>query len=291
MCNTKECLHIKSEKESQSIVHPLLFGFIITIIYGFIAYFADLFELEQVILGNNSSPFASIFFKFSSRFILSGLLWLLILPVVLSLTKGISLHNYVGYLRINQKIIRNILFGLIISMSFVFAVVLTAIILGVYTSDIALFFSPDHLNGIGWFIFVLALVPGIWEEIAFRGIILSFLLKKYSVRKATIFNGLLFSLFHLFNYFILDQDLDSVIIFSLAAIPVGIALSYLTIKTNSILPAIIVHYTIDVTLFITGYIFDLSNEVSAQIFALLAVFVFPPLLIYLFVKFTWNRND
>jgi membrane protease YdiL (CAAX protease family) len=115
--------------------------------------------------------------------------------------------------------------------------------------------------------------------------------KEYSVKKAIIFNGLLFSLFHLFNYFILDQDLDNVILFSLAAIPVGIALSYLTIKRKSILPAILFHYTIDVTLFITGYIFDLSDENSTQIFALLAVFILPPLIIYLFVRFLGNNPD
>jgi membrane protease YdiL (CAAX protease family) len=286
----KERILVTAEKEPQTIERPLLFGFILTIIYGFIAYLADLLELEQVLFASGSSPFASIFFKFSSRFTLSGILWLILLPIALSIIKGLSFRDYVRYLRLNQKIVRNIVIGLIISTSFVIAVVLTAIILGVYSSDIEFLVSPDHLSGIGWFIFVLALVPGIWEEIAFRGIILSFLVKEYSVKKAIIFNGLLFSLFHLFNYFILHQDLDNVILFSLAAIPVGIALSYLTIKRKSILPAILIHYTIDVTLFITGYIFDLSDEGSALVFALLAVFVFPPLLIYLFVKLAGNTN-
>ena len=110
----------------------------------------------------------------------------------------------------------------------------------------------------------------------------SFLSSKYSIRKAVIFDGILFSLFHIFNYLILGQDLDSVLLQSIAAIFVGVSLSFLVIKADSLLPAILIHYSIDVTLFISGFIFDLSDTNSTLIFALLSLIVLPPLLISLF---------
>jgi len=56
----------------------------------------------------------------------------------------------------------------------------------------------------------------------------------------------------------------------------------LVVKTESLLPAIIIHYSIDVTLFISGFIFDLSDTNSALIFIILALIVLPPVLISLF---------
>ena len=274
----------ESESKSSYFEHPFLFGLIVTLIYGFVVYLPDFLNLEDVLFTSNLSPFASIFFTFISRFILSGLLLIFLLPIALYLMKGISSQDFVCSIRLHPNRIssRNILLGLIVSVSFFISVVLTAILLGVYTSNFQLLIDPDYENGLGWFIFVFALIPGIWEEIAFRGIILTFLLSNYSVRKALIFDGFLFSLFHIFNYLILGQDFLSVLLQCIAAILVGVSLAYLVIKTDSILPAILIHYSIDVTLFISGFIFDLSDTTSSSIFAIISLLILPPLVIYLF---------
>ena len=285
---------LKAENESESIhfEHPLLFGLILTLIYGFMAYLPEILDLEYILFTGNLSPFESIFFVFISRFALSGILWIILLPIALYLVNGISSRNFVGSLRLHPERMsrRNILLGSIISFSFVICVVFTAILLGVFTSNFSLLVSPDYENGLGWFIFIFALIPGMWEEIAFRGIILTFLLSRYSVKKALIFDGFLFALFHIFNYLILGQDLLSVLLQSIAAVLVGVTLAYLTIKTGSILPAIIIHYSIDVILFISGFIFDFSNDNSTLIFALLSLIVIPPLLIYLFTLIFENDS-
>lgn len=285
-------MSLSAENGSESIhfEYPLLLGLILTIIYGFTAYLPDLLDLEYVFFDDILSPFASIFFTFVSRFTLSGILWLFLLPIVLYFMKGISSRDFVDAIRLhpNRMSSRTILLGLIVSTSFVICVVLTAILLGVYTSNYSLLVSPDYENGLGWFIFVFALIPGIWEEIAFRGIILSFLLSKFSVRKALIVDGFLFSFFHIFNFLILGQDLLSVFLQSIAAFFVGVTLAYLTIKADSLLPAILIHYSIDVTLFISGFIFDFSNTNSTLIFALLSLIILPPLLISLFTVIFGN---
>ena len=285
---------VENESESTQIGSPLLFGLIITLIYGFTSYFSELLDLEHVLFADELSAFASIFFVFITRFTLSGILWTLLLPIALYYMKGMSYRDFVDSTRLHPKRMstRSLLLGLIVSISFFICVVLTAILLGVYTSNFSLLVSPDYENGLGWFIFVFALIPGIWEEIAFRGVILSFLMSKYSVRTALIFDGFLFSLFHIFNYLILGQDLVDVLLQSFAAIFVGVSLAYLVVKTGSLLPAIIIHYSIDVTLFISGFIFDLSDTNSTLTFAILALIVLPPVLISLFTFFFGdNRTD
>ena len=62
-----------------------------------------------------------------------------------------------------------------------------------------LFGNPSITTGLGWFLFILMLIPGIWEEVAFRGVILNLQLKKYSNTISIMLYGVLFGLFHLTN--------------------------------------------------------------------------------------------
>lgn len=74
----------------------------------------------------------------------------------------------------------------------------------------------------------VAILPALVEEFLFRGVILG-VLKKYSAGAAILISGTLFGLMHA-NF--------SQIPF---AIPVGIILGYIAIKTNSLLPTMIIH--------------------------------------------------
>jgi len=53
---------------------------------------------------------------------------------------------------------------------------------------------------------VLALVPGLWEELAFRGLILSNLQDRYRPWVAIAISSLLFGLFHISNLLLLGPD-------------------------------------------------------------------------------------
>jgi membrane protease YdiL (CAAX protease family) len=104
------------------------------------------------------------------------------------------------------------------------------------------------------------LKPGIWEEVAFRGIILVLLLKKYSKKASIIVNGILFGLFHAVNILV---GILNALIFEIEPEPslngfliiesfrilyttfFGIFLAYLFIKTNSLIPCILTHYLVD----------------------------------------------
>src|SRR5262249_5135093 len=79
------------------------------------------------------------------------------------------------------------------------------------------------------FLAVFALLPAICEEAAFRGYILSRLLRRFRPRTAVILSSFLFALFHM-NVF---QFMPSFFL--------GIVLGLLTIRSQSLLPAILFH--------------------------------------------------
>ena len=57
-------------------------------------------------------------------------------------------------------------------------------------------FAPPDLSDLGWFVIVFALLPGVWEEVAFRGVMVKLLLKKYSQKTTILVSGILFGIFH-----------------------------------------------------------------------------------------------
>lgn len=88
---------------------------------------------------------------------------------------------------------------------------------------------PDGVSGGALYLFVIAVVPALVEEFAFRGVVLSHL-RKYGNTFAILASSLLFGLVH--------GNLVQ-IPFAFAA---GCILAYIDILTDSMLPSIIVHF-------------------------------------------------
>lgn len=81
----------------------------------------------------------------------------------------------------------------------------------------------------------------IYEEIVFRGVLLALLLQTYSVKQAVIISSILFGLWHLKNIgYVGIEPIISQILYTMVCI--GPLFAYITVRTQSILPAIIVHY-------------------------------------------------
>lgn len=91
-----------------------------------------------------------------------------------------------------------------------------------------------------------SLNAGIFEEIIFRGVILTLLLDKLSENKAILISAIAFAGIHLLN--LLNPNHQGMI-WILAqvtwAFALGVMYAYLVIRINSILPAIILHYLIN----------------------------------------------
>ena len=116
-----------------------------------------------------------------------------------------------------------------------------AIILsGIYTYYAVKFIPSEELlesfdyifsqTTIGQQIIIMAVVPAIFEELFFRGLIFSSLIKRTNVLAAVFISSLLFSLMH----FSLIKIFPTFLL--------GGIFAYVVYKTNSILPAVILHF-------------------------------------------------
>ncbi len=136
------------------------------------------------------------------------------------------------------------------------------------------------------------LIPGIWEEIAFRGVILTLLMKKYSKRKSIIIDGILFGSAHLVNFF-RGADLISTLVQMVFATTIGFAFAYMYIKTECLIPGIIAHYLIDAVnpLFLNYFITDMLLMLLLLILTIIFIVILAPLLAIFFVKLVMKKQE
>ena len=156
--------------------------------------------------------------------------------------------------------------------------------LGTYTFDPNILFGEPSLTPlkIGWFTFVLMLIPGIWEEIAFRGVLFQLNMRKYSLKITLILTSLLFGVAHFLNL-IRGQSFSTTIMQVIFAAFLGFLFGYMYLKTNSLLPSIITHYLIDTVgmLFMNAYF---PNFINLNLFLIFGVGLIPTVFGLLFVK-------
>ncbi|NMA86419.1 MAG: CPBP family intramembrane metalloprotease [Tissierellia bacterium] len=141
---------------------------------------------------------------------------------------------------------------------------------------------------------IIALSPGICEEIMFRGLVLN-AYKSLGNKKAIIYSAILFGIFH-FN----AQNL-------LGPIYLGIILGIIYIKTNSIYPSIIGHTTNNTIALALGTYFNLkggnpdlnieeinmigTGELFIALFSLALVALIFGILSYKLIKLLDNKNE
>lgn len=110
---------------------------------------------------------------------------------------------------------------------------MTGVVAGIYPMSQHLFFVP------------------IYEEIIFRGIFLGYFLKIYKPFVAIVFVSLLFGIWHLKNI-IFHDPIYQMLLTGLVLSPI---LCFVTLRTRSIWPAVILHYCWNLFIPITNYFF------------------------------------
>lgn len=143
---------------------------------------------------------------------------------------------------------------------------------------------PPHSSSL------LLSLPSIFEEVAFRGIVLTVFLSKYSERKSIIFSAMGFGLMHLLNL-TNGRELVWVMGQVVWAFILGLFYGYVFVRTRSLLPPMIVHYLGNVFIgSLTGY---LQSRASIEIQALYGVIfslgVIPTALMILWTRFFSSR--
>ena len=83
--------------------------------------------------------------------------------------------------------------------------------------------------GLGAALFLVALVPAVCEEVAFRGVVLGGLRRRGSAVLAVVGSALIFGLFHFNPYHVVSAAL------------VGLLLGYIALESGSIVPGMVVH--------------------------------------------------
>ena len=205
------------------------------------------------------------------RMFFAGLVVLIVLPLILGFKNWRSWLP--EYLRVDSKIV---LTGFISFGVFCTLATIVSVGMGIFKADLSTVFSfpdirPDP-DVIGWGYFLLALVPAIWEELAFRGLIQSKLRKVFSIKLSILLSAASFGIFHFSN--LLTQSPAQALPGVILALFFGIGWGYLTVRTRSVVPAMISHYLVDSM----GQIFlnvDNSDPALTTGFFLLLTLLFP----------------
>ena len=228
-----------------------------------------------------------LFVHFIINFGILILLWLVVVPLGLKLPKKESFRDFsqtIGLISY-KPLWRNLLLGIGILAIFGLSTSLFGIFLGTWIFDLSVLFGePSISTGLGWFLLIFMLIPGIWEELAFRGVILNLQLKKYSQTTSIILNGVLFGLFHFVNL-LFGANLYFTSIQVIYASFLGIAFSYMYVKTKSLLPSMIAHYLIDSVgqLFLIAFF---PSIINLTIYLIVGIGIVPMILTITLVKIT-----
>jgi len=240
----------------------------------------------------SSSTFGLLIVNFIINFGVLALLWLIVVPLGLKLPKKEDFRNYSQTIGLSsvKPLWRNLLIGIGTIAIYGLSTSLLATILGIWIFDLNILFGEPTIFNFGWFFFIFALIPGIWEEVAFRGVILNLQLKKYSQTTSIILNGILFGLFHFVNL-LFGNNLYATSMQVIYASCLGIAFSYMYVKTKSLIPSIVAHYLIDSIGILFSTVFTL-NVITSTIYSIVGVGIIPMIFIIILVKITVrNKKD
>jgi len=129
-------------------------------------------------------------------------------------------------------------------------------------------------------------IPSFFEEMAFRGILLTVFLSRYSERKSIIFSALGFGLFHL-PFLFMGQDPVWTLGQVVWAFIIGLFYGYVFVRTRSLLPSMIIHYLSNVFIsLLSGYMQSRASiEIQALYGVILSIGVVPTTLMILWARF------
>jgi len=212
----------------------------------------------------------------------------LIVPFVFQLPNGKS--NYRNFLKAIRLIpikpfLLLLILGITSSFVFLFLLSLNSIILRAtqgfpinltflkHYIDLSLDLPPRSLSWVAAF-------PSIFEEVSWRGVMLVLFMKKYSARKSILITALGFGLFHLINL-LGGVDLNFVILQVIMGSAVGFFYGYLVLRTNSLLPAMLFHFLVN--MFIGSFTFYFQRYTSDGTKILYALVSYPIAVLVLIV--------
>jgi len=245
--------------------------------------------------------FYVIFFYVILPFIFLILLWNLIIPYGLFLEDEErwelqTLKDYNKMIRLSstEHLGRNLSLMILCVCIYYSINFIGVLFLGNFSWNFSVLFGNfDLQTGLGWFNFIVQLRAPVWEEIAFRGVILAIFLKSFSKKKAILLDGVIFGLFHFINFLLSGAEIWSSLQYTLGqmgfASMVGVFLAYVLTKTESLLPCIVMHYLINIVTLIFNVSF--ANEFLYVIYSVVFVGILPWIINFFIVKYVFDYLD
>jgi membrane protease YdiL (CAAX protease family) len=226
---------------------------LITLIFGFMVIISQLIS-TYLISPLGWDYLVKQFISFFIQFSFAGFATLVMIPILLKMPKPIKPYkDFLQVIRLsNHKPIGKLLFIGLTAAIFVlfFSLFLTSIPGNLILTPENVFGPPIKDVTTGWFGFIHFLIPGVWEEVYARGLVLAVLLRLYLQKqggqhKAIIIGGIIFGCSHLLSVPVLISNPIYAITQVVYASIIGIAFGYVVVGTGSLLPSIICHWLID----------------------------------------------
>ena len=256
------------------------------ILFSLFIKFDSLMQFADLLVDRGWSLLQILVVITGIRLILAGLAVVFVMPLILG-EKNIK-ESLARYLLTDSKVL---LSGMLAFVLFCALAAVLSLAFGIFKGDLAAAFAFPDLKSdpdvIGWGYFLLALVPGIWEELAFRGWIQSSLLKIFSPWISVLLSALFFSLFHFSN--LIHQDLTQVIFGVIMAFFFGIGWGWLVFMSGSVVPVIISHYLVDSLGQIFLNVNDTNPILTSQFF--LSLTLLYPVLTILLANFMYPKKE
>jgi membrane protease YdiL (CAAX protease family) len=222
--------------------HPITGSVVITVLTGLGLQLTNLIDFDERMSTVVGWTLRLRLIDFGFRMVFGVLVVLIALPFLLGhLRNRPWLLRYLRHIRLTTGHTPR----LTMTATAVSAAILVGFVIGLGASAGALAADPDFwAEDSRWFIVILALVPGIWEELAFRGLMLTNLQQRYHRWAAIVVTGVMFGLMHLID--LVSGDPSQVVFRVIMATTLGIAWGYLTVMTGSVVPAMTLHYLVNV---------------------------------------------
>jgi len=275
-------MHILTKIREKLLQYPIVAAILLMLFYV-IFLVAPVAIIFLIIRPDTHMMRAFLYVTISSCFMF--LLWFIVVPYGFHLPKGKlqTFKEYIEVLHLNKfrPAMFNIGLGVCCAMVVLISSLLTTILFADYIFDINRNLPPNS-----WAV-LIAIVPGFWEEVAFRGVLLALFLRRYSEKTAIFLDALFFSIMHLTNLIgreITDLTLvyvGSQLVYTFFA---GLFFAYMLVKTSSLIPCIITHYMVDAFIGIFTYATSADPYLFAILDAILGPGALPAIINILLIK-------
>ena len=277
---------------------PLVTGIIITLIYIIITIFGEIVTiiLSKSILNNNVVLTQLI--RFLILLLLNCIIWFIFVPKILFLPSvDTNLGTYLSSINLSHEsfknLRRNIFYAISSTIIFCMGLLTASTLTGEYIFDINRIIGLPKEGDLKSFVFLFNLIPGIFEEIVFRGVILILLLRKYSKNVSITISALIFGISHVINFLIFGNFWSSMTQI-ITGIMIGCFFAYLVLRTSSLVPSIIIHYLYN-SLAILFTVLDESDPLTSFclkiLFASLIPIVFNLILLRFFSPMKQEKSN